>query len=671
MKNEKPSLEMNKPNYDNDIRLCAKRECDKAETAAVSRRAGFNKTHSEYDVIIVGAGHAGCEAAVASAKLGAKTLLTTINLDNIALMPCNPAIGGPAKSNLVREIDALGGVMGIVTDATYIQMKTLNASKGLAVRALRAQSDKKEYMRYMRDLLEKQDNLSIKQCMAVDLMTEGNKITGIIDEVGIEYKTKAVILTTGTSLNGKIWIGLKSFPAGRAGEFPAVGLSDALINLGFTLGRLKTGTPPRVDARTIDFSKLTLQPGDEKPSFFSFEPDRPIREQIPCYLTRTTKETHEIIMANLDKSPLYTGMIKGVGPRYCPSIEDKVVRFAHRDSHHIFIEPEGRNTYETYVQGFSSSLPAEVQIKMLRSMPGLENVEVLKPAYAVEYDYVPAIQLSHSLMTKKLKGLFCAGQINGTSGYEEAAAQGLIAGINAVRFIDNQELITLSRSSSYIGTLIDDLVTKDIDEPYRMLTSRSEYRLILRQDNADARLTPVGYSAGLITPERWQRFTAKHEAIEAEKQRLESARIRPTDEVNEILAEYGERIDYGYSLADLLRRPNLDYPAIKKLDEIAQELDLSQDIFDQVEIEIKYAGYINRQNAQIDQADKLERIAIPEGLDFQAIEQLSQEARDKLKKIKPVTLAQASRIGGVNPADISVLMVVLESKRRTKDLIRT
>ena len=618
----------------------------------------------EYDVIVVGAGHAGCEAAIAASKLGASVLLTTINLDNIALMPCNPAIGGPAKSNLVREIDAIGGVMGIAADATYIQMKTLNSSKGPAVRALRAQSDKKQYMRYMRGLLEKQENLSLKQCIVVKLITEDDKVTGIVDEWGLEYKAKSVILTTGTSLNGKIWIGLNSFPAGRAGEFPAKGLSESLAELGLTLGRLKTGTPPRVDARSIDFSKMLIQPGDEELSFFSFEPDRPVRTQVPCYLTRTTKETHRIINANLDKSPMFSGLIKGRGPRYCPSIEDKVVRFSHRESHHIFIEPEGLDTYETYVQGFSTSLPADVQIAMLRSMPGMENVQVLKPAYAVEYDYVPAVQLSHSLMTKKVRGLFCAGQINGTSGYEEAAAQGLIGGINAVRYINNKEMIILARSSSYIGTLIDDLVTKDIDEPYRMLTSRSEYRLILRQDNADSRLTLIGYEVGLIKPDRWQRFLDKQNKIEEEKVRLENARVRPEERVNNILADYDEKIEHGYSLADLIRRPNINYDVIKRIDITSQELDLPKDVYDQVEVELKYAGYIDRQNVQIDQSDRLEKIKIPKDFDYQSIEQLPQEAKDKLIRVKPVNLAQASRIGGVNPADISVLMVVLEARRR-------
>lgn len=620
----------------------------------------------KYDVIVVGGGHAGCEAAVAASKLGAKTLLMSLNLDTIAMMPCNPAIGGPAKSNLVREIDALGGVMGIAADATYLQMKMLNSSKGPAVRALRAQSDKKEYMSYMRGILESQENLSLKQCMAVDLVVENGKLSAVVDELGLEYETKAVILTTGTSLNGKIFIGLKSFPAGRHGEPPALGLSESLERLGFTLGKLKTGTPPRVDARTIDFSKLSIQPGNPEPSFFSFEPDRPIREQIPCYLTRTTEETHKIIKANLDKSPLYSGLIKGVGPRYCPSIEDKVVRFSERESHHIFIEPEGRNTYETYIQGFSTSLPADVQIKMLRSMPGLENVEVLKPAYAVEYDYMPAVQLNHSLMTKKVEGIFCAGQINGTSGYEEAAAQGLVAGINAARYLDGKELITLSRSSSYIGTLIDDLVTKDINEPYRMLTSRSEYRLMLRQDNADARLTPLGYEIGLICSERWARFNAKQEKIREEIQRLENTKVKPSKEINEILSEYGEALNAGVTLAELLKRPNVSYDAIKKIDKEAENINLDAETAYQAETEIKYAGYIERQKRQIEQFEKFERIKIPDYIDYFSITQLLSESRQKLDKIRPVNLAQASRIGGVTPADISILAVILEARRRGK-----
>lgn len=615
---------------------------------------------NKFDIIVVGAGHAGCEAALACAKLGMKVLLCTLNVEHIALQPCNPAVGGPAKSTLVREIDALGGVMGEVTDATYIQMKVLNSSKGPAVRALRAQSDKAEYTRYMRNLIESNENIYLKQCCITELKAENDRIVGAVDEFGIEYSTKAVVLTTGTSLEGRIFVGLRSYSAGRLGEKAAIGLSDSLHKLGIQTKKLKTGTPARVDKRTLDYSKMTIQPGDEELSFFSFKPNRPIRKTYPCYLTRTTEETHEIIRANLDKSPMYQGLIHGVGPRYCPSIEDKIVRFASNPSHHIFIEPEGLGTYEIYIQGFSTSLPADVQVKMIRSLPGLENAHIIKPAYAVEYDYVPAVQTTHSLMSKKIKGLFFGGQINGTSGYEEAAAQGLIAGINAFNYLNGSEMLELSRSSSYTGTLIDDLVTKDIQDPYRMLTSRSEYRLLLRQDNADERLTPIGHKIGLIDDEQFARFNKKQELIRDEKTRLEGLKIPATDENNQILAKYEEHLDRGIRASELLKRPNITYKVLKELDDSTRVLNIPKDVYEQIDVIVKYDGYIKRQQEQVDQAGKLEKFKIPENIDYSTIDHISSETKEKLAKIKPKTLAQASRIGGVKPADISILMVMLD-----------
>ena len=616
--------------------------------------------NNKFDCIVVGAGHAGCEAAIACARLGAKVLLCTLNVDNIALMPCNPAIGGPAKSTLVREIDALGGVMGEAADATYIQMKMLNSSKGPAVRALRAQSDKKQYMDYMRNIIENTDNIYLKQCCITELKAENGEITGAVDEFGIEYSARTVILTTGTSLEGRIFVGLRSYSAGRLGEKAACGLSDSLHKLGVQTKKLKTGTPCRVDKRTIDYSKMSIQPGDDELNFYSFKPNRPIRPQYPCYLTRTTEETHKIIRANLDKSPMYRGLIHGVGPRYCPSIEDKVVRFSENPSHHIFIEPEGLGTYEVYIQGFSSSLPADVYTQMLRTMPGLEHAHIIKPAYAVEYDYVPAVQTLHSLMSKQIKGLFFGGQINGTSGYEEAAAQGLIAGINAYNYMNNSEMLELSRSSSYIGTLIDDLVTKDIDDPYRMLTSRSEYRLLLRQDNADTRLTPTGHKIGLIDDKQYQIFKDKQELIEKEKQRLMETKLPATDEVNAVLAKYGEHIERGMKLGEILKRPNVSYKILKEVDPETNSLNIPRDVYEQVEVLIKYDGYLKRQEFQVEQSGKLDKFKIPDDIDYMKLDHISSETKEKLNKIRPKTLAQAARIGGVKPADISILMVLLE-----------
>ena len=512
----------------------------------------------------------------------------------------------------------------------------------------------------MRNLIESNENIYLKQCCITELKAENDRIVGAVDEFGIEYSTKAVVLTTGTSLEGRIFVGLRSYSAGRLGEKAAIGLSDSLHKLGIQTKKLKTGTPARVDKRTLDYSKMTIQPGDEELSFFSFKPNRPIRKTYPCYLTRTTEETHEIIRANLDKSPMYQGLIHGVGPRYCPSIEDKIVRFASNPSHHIFIEPEGLGTYEIYIQGFSTSLPADVQVKMIRSLPGLENAHIIKPAYAVEYDYVPAVQTTHSLMSKKIKGLFFGGQINGTSGYEEAAAQGLIAGINAFNYLNGSEMLELSRSSSYTGTLIDDLVTKDIQDPYRMLTSRSEYRLLLRQDNADERLTPIGHKIGLIDDEQFARFNKKQELIRDEKTRLEGLKIPATAENNQILAKYEEHLDRGIRASELLKRPNITYKVLKELDDSTRVLNVPKDVYEQIDVIVKYDGYIKRQQEQVDQAGKLEKFKIPEDIDYSTIDHISSETKEKLAKIKPKTLAQASRIGGVKPADISILMVMLD-----------
>ena len=616
-----------------------------------------------YDVIVIGGGHAGCEAALASARMGCETLMITLSMENVALMPCNPSIGGPAKAQLVREIDALGGEMAINVDLSAIQMRVINTGKGPAVQAIRAQCDKHEYHNKMLKTLLNQPRLKIIMAEAEEIETSGGAVSAVITRTGARFSCRAVVITSGTYLKGRIIIGEVMYDGGPGNQFPAIKLSDNLRNLGLELGRFKTGTPPRIYRRSVDFSKMIEQPGDDRPLRFSYMSPRVKRTQYSCWLTHSTAATHKIVMDNLDRAPMFTGVIKGKGPRYCPSFEDKVVRFAHKDSHQIFIEPEGRDTEEMYIQGLNTSLPEDVQVKVLKSIPGLENVAIIRTGYAIEYDYLPPAQLRSSLETRQVEGLFTAGQINGTSGYEEAAAQGLIAGINAALKVQEKQPLILKRSEAFIGVLVDDLITGDIDEPYRLLTSRAEYRLLLRQDNADLRLTEKGRTIGLVSDERWTAYNEKKNVLEHEIGVLKERSYTPADqEMSDFLQSLGSAgLKDRISLWELLRRPEIRIEDYIRMGWLNQQ---DEDILEQLEIQSKYEGYIKKQEEQVRRFEKMESKLIPADIDYDEIFGLSNEARYKFKQIRPESIGQASRVFGINPADINILLIFLEKKRR-------